>query len=120
MNNEEDPLSFEPTRDDYPSSSEPKYTCHECEYSTSKRSNLMKHIVSKQDQNQMYPCDMCEYNGSTARDLKFHVKSKHEGRQYSCDKCGYVATNSNNLKLHIKNKHERRRIKESREEKREK
>ena len=68
----------------------------------------------------MYPCDMCEYNGSTARDLKFHVKSKHEGRQYSCDKCGYVATNSNNLKLHIKNKHERRRIKESREEKREK
>ena len=46
MNNEEDPLSFEPTRDDYPSSSEPKYTCHECEYSTSKRSSFMKHIVS--------------------------------------------------------------------------
>ena len=52
MNNEEDPLSFGSTRDDYPSSSEPKYTCHECEYSTSKRSNLMKHIVSKQTENQ--------------------------------------------------------------------
>ena len=78
INNEEDPLCFGSSRDNHPSTSEPKYTCHDCEYSTSKRSNLMKHIVSKQDENQVYPCDMCEYNGSTARELKFHVKSKHE------------------------------------------
>ncbi len=66
----------------------------------------MKHIVSKQDENQMYPCDMCEYNGSFLQDLKFHVKSKHKGGPYSCSKCGFVAINSLYLKLHIESKHE--------------
>ena len=48
----------------YPSSSEPQYNCHECEYSTSKRSNLMKHIISKQDENQAYPCDWCNFESA--------------------------------------------------------
>ena len=67
----------------------------------------MKHIVSKQDENQVYLCDMREYNGSTARELKFHVKSKHE---YTCDECEYSTINRLNLMKHIVSKQDENQV----------
>ena len=57
--------------------SEPQYTCDECEYSTSNRQNLMKHIVSKQDENQVYPCDWCKIEANSLISLKNHRERIH-------------------------------------------
>ena len=63
--------------DNYLSLSELKYTCDECEYSTSNRSNLMEHIVSKQDENQVFPCDWCKFVSNSLINLKNHRERIH-------------------------------------------
>ena len=70
-------LSVFAANDNYPSLSEPQYTCDVCKYSTSNRSNLIKHIVSKQDENQVYPCDWCKIEADSLINLKNHRERIH-------------------------------------------
>ena len=82
-----------------------RYSCTQCDYQVTKKSNLQRHKQAKHEQIRRYSCDQCKYQASLQVYLRKHVKSKHEGVKYSCDKCEYQVTKKDNLQEHQQSKH---------------
>ena len=107
-----------PNDDDDPLLPESKYSCDECEYSTSVQANLTTHKKRKQMNDSInlrnhiesklggviYSYDKCEYSATTTGNLILHIKRKHESVRYPCNQCEYVATSSNKLSRHFMEK----------------
>ncbi|KAF5278822.1 hypothetical protein FQR65_LT03510 [Abscondita terminalis] len=104
--------------------------CGECDYSTSKKSNLSRHFIAMHKYNgKQYKCDLCEYGTTDKRLLICHINRhtnkipykcklcdytcrnlrtlkghsyKHSGKwPYECDKCGYKTITKYNITIHI-------------------
>ena len=50
-------------------------------------------------------CESCNYKTTDRSNLKKHVQSIHEGKKEHCNECLYAASSKGNLKKHITNKH---------------
>ena len=64
-------------------SSEPKYEvveypCHICNFTSTNKHDLLKHLKSKHLSIQMYYCYHCDYKSRDKGDLLTHTKSKHK------------------------------------------
>ena len=88
-----------PNDDDDPPLPEFKYSCDECEYSTSIRANLTTHMKRKQNKVLMYPCDHCEFSPLMLTQLKNHIKKKHE---IPCAQCAFISNSNKDMKMHSK------------------
>ena len=82
--------------------SESKYSCDECEYSTSIQANLTTHMKRKQIKVLMYPCDYCKFSPLMLTQLKNHIRKKHE---IPCDQCALIAKTSKEMNIHSKRYH---------------
>lgn len=79
-------------------------SCEQCDYMTTNKKNLNKHIVSNHE-GICFPCEQCNYKGTTKQNLKSHFEAQHEGIRYPCDQCKYQATLKANLKTHMASQH---------------
>ena len=52
---------------------------------------LAMYVKSKKEKIK-YTCDQCPYKATCKSDLIRHIKSVHEGVKYSCEQCQYKAT----------------------------
>ena len=50
-------------------------------------------------------CDQNEYSTTKGSNLKKHVQERHEGISHQCEKCEYSSPDEQNLRRHIKIKH---------------
>ena len=80
------------------------HQCQQCEFETTQKGNLQRHIKSVHD-GQKFPCPQCEYKATQKGDLKKHNKSVHAGRKFPCPKCEYKATQKRSLQTHLKSVH---------------
>ena len=78
--------------------------CEECDYKTSRRSNLTRHIRTAHSMLRFH-CEVCEKSFSDNCSLSRHVATAHTKSSYSCSFCGFSATRPSNLKVHIEAVH---------------
>lgn len=53
----------------------------------------------------MYSCHQCDYKSTKLFNVKKHTASIHDGIRYPCKFCDYRATESGHLKKHMKTRH---------------
>ena len=56
-------------------------------------------------QYEAYSCEDCDFKASRRSDLVWHKKSKHEGVVYECSNCELKTSRLDNLRWHQKLKH---------------
>ena len=83
------------------------HICSICDYSFSEKGSLKKHIESAHEEKKPHKCSICDYSSSRNNVLKIHMESVHEGRKpHNCSICGYSFSQKSSLKRHIKSVHE--------------
>ena len=55
-----------------------EYPCHICNFTSTHKHDLLKHLKSKHLSIQMYYCYHCDYKSRDKGDLLTHTKSKHK------------------------------------------
>ena len=55
--------------------------CHRCDYSTTVKGHMKKHIESIHE-GMLYPCALCEHNANDKSNLARHQQSKHRVEKY--------------------------------------
>ena len=74
-----------------------------CEYASSKRSDLAKHIKSVHEKKRDFECAWCDYSASAKVNLAQHVRGVHEKRrEFKCTECDYAASQKWILAQHIR------------------
>ena len=87
-----------------------EYPCHLCQYTSSFKLNLLKHIKFDHSITR-YHCYHCEYRATDRDTLLAHKETKHnkmvmKRMSYSCDKCDYIGSYKKLLR-HVKWNHEK-------------
>lgn len=101
--------------------------CSECEYLTTNRVSLKRHIRRKH-QSGVFTCDSCDFTTTQPGNLDLHMRNhrvellqcthcnystthsghmnthmrKHAGTLLQCDQCDYVTAYANELKIHVR------------------
>jgi len=92
-----------------------KLSCIVCEFTTTQKSNLTKHMATKHGQDvdgrlleDRFKCDTCEFRCVTKHILKNHILRKHTERdamRFKCDECSYASVEKAALDKHRRFKH---------------
>ena len=87
-----------------------KYKCSLCNYTSSTKSNLTKHILGIHERRKPYICDLCEYKTYFSSNLLRHVHSVHEeSKSFTCHICEYRCSAKAILMAHILSVHEKKK-----------
>jgi len=84
-----------------------KYQCEFCDYKTSYKGSLKKHIVKLHETPNNFKCSQCSAEFCYEISLQGHVKSVHSGRLFKCNDVNFIfaANTLRNLKVHQRRKH---------------
>ena len=93
--------SIEPKNTNDSNDSGVKYDCNQCNFETTKQSNMVNHILENKHEIIKYSCCHCSYQAATQRKLNIHVQSKHDNIHYYCSHCNYRAPTNAVLKKHV-------------------
>ena len=77
------------------------FQCKQCNYSTNKSGNLIRHQESHKDMKN-FACDQCDLSFSENRNLIEHIKTAHEGKIIKCEHCNSIAATKSSLARHMK------------------
>eukprot|EP00088_Acartia_fossae_P045061 TRINITY_DN4817_c0_g1_i7.p1 TRINITY_DN4817_c0_g1~~TRINITY_DN4817_c0_g1_i7.p1 ORF type:complete len:703 (-),score=122.26 TRINITY_DN4817_c0_g1_i7:114-2222(-) len=84
---------------------EVKCTESGCDYSTTNKQCLEKHI-DKVHKGIRWPCSQCDFVGLYASSLNRHIKIEHKGITLKCSECNFTANYESKLKRHVRRVHE--------------
>ncbi|XP_069364218.1 zinc finger protein 271-like [Maniola hyperantus] len=84
-----------------PCSSEKQYLCKLCEYKSTRKANLVRHIRTHTGENP-FSCDMCEFKTALKPHLIRHKRTHTGHKPYSCELCVYKTGQKANLVRHIR------------------
>jgi uncharacterized Zn-finger protein len=81
-----------------------------CNYTSSRKGDLQKHIKAVHDQIRDFKCDSecCNYTCSENETLQAHIKAVHDNiKNFKCDRegCDFRCSTNSNLQVHIKAVH---------------
>ena len=83
------------------------FKCEVCDYRSSRKCDLKKHISLVHEAKKRFKCDICKAIIITKYGLKRHINSVHEGiKPFKCNICDYQTTRKLSLKSHIVSVHE--------------
>ena len=77
------------------------FQCKQCNYSTDKPGNLIRHQESHKD-TKKFPCNQCDLSFSENRNLIEHIETVHEGKVIKCEHCNSIAATKSSLARHMK------------------
>ena len=67
---------------------EKAFKCESCDYSSSLKDNMKKHIESIHKRNKPFQCEFCKQNFEGKGDMKQHITSIHVGKKsFICEFC---------------------------------
>ena len=84
---------------------DPKFFCDQCEYATTRRYHLKRHLQAVHE-GVKHPCDQCSFQASDSSVLVQHRKSLHEYVRYRCGECEFTAKSPAHVRKHRKCEHE--------------
>ena len=82
------------------------YKCECCDYTSTRKSCIVKHMVLRHKELDPYKCSKCDYYSEEKRQMIRHVKEVHNTDKIQCPKCE-IKIAPENLKKHIKRIHDR-------------
>ena len=86
--------------------SEETFRCSKCEFETTTRTMLNKHITDVHEIKN-YKCDKCNFEDKTEENLNKHITNIHmNDEDMKCRKCRYEAKERNDLSKHIADVHD--------------
>ena len=86
--------------------SEETFRCSKCEFETTTRTMLNKHITDVHEIKR-YKCDKCDFEDKTEEKLNKHITNIHmNDEDMKCRKCSYEAKERNDLSKHIADVHD--------------
>nr|XP_027204656.1 zinc finger protein 808-like [Dermatophagoides pteronyssinus] len=85
-------------------SGDKRYKCKQCEYATSDKSALQRHILIHTGE-KPYKCNQCKYASSDKSGLRKHIRIHSDYKPYKCNHCQYATINNSDLKRHVRRKH---------------
>ena len=87
------------------------HKCSICDYTTSSKGNLKRHIDSIHSGKKPHKCLICDHITSSKGNLKQHIEAVHEGKKlFKCFICDYSTSNNGGLKRHIEAVHEGKKL----------
>ena len=90
------------------------YKCNVCEYASSRKGDLTRHVAAVHDKIKPYKCTVCEYAASTKGSLTYHIQINHtKDTPHKCNQCKYGTAQKVNLKRHISAVHYKRKTKQA-------
>ncbi len=86
------------------SSSKDTNKCTVCDYSTAKRSNLIRHLRKHVEEEEKHPkCKVCTYRSRDPSDYCFHMKAKHpDYNPIKCTVCDQSFLTTSQLRRHLR------------------
>ncbi|KAJ3393441.1 hypothetical protein HDU84_001931 [Entophlyctis sp. JEL0112] len=83
------------------------YSCDGCDYSTSRRSNMLQHLKKHDEGREKFLCDVCNKTFGRLKDLQRHESVHNQGERYVCTVSGCQKTykRKDGLQRHIRNFH---------------
>jgi len=81
-----------------------KFSCEKCEFQTSQKLRLTRHIYSTHEV-VVYDCEECDFSTKRKGHLKNHRESKHQGIKHQCDDCESEFVTRQSLTIHKKKHH---------------
>ena len=85
-----------------------RFHCEQCEYKTSRKCDLNKHIKQVHEKIKDVECPSCEFKCSTKSQLNQHIKQVHDKiKDVHCPTCEFKCTTQGQLKIHIKAVHDK-------------
>ncbi|XP_052741016.1 zinc finger protein 84 isoform X2 [Bicyclus anynana] len=82
-------------------SGEKPYSCEICNFKTSRKNNLLMHIKTHSDE-KPYSCEICNYKSALKKNFLRHMTIHTAEKPYSCEICNYRTSHKNNLMKHIR------------------
>lgn len=83
-----------------------KFMCAQCNYRTTYKSVLKKHVSFAHEKNFTNKCDSCSFATYYKCKLREHVRTVHEKiKKYTCQQCNSKFSRSDNLKQHVESVH---------------
>ena len=82
------------------------YKCECCDYTSTRKSCIVKHMVLRHKELDPYKCSKCDYYSEEKRKMAKHVREVHNTDKIQCPKCE-IKIAPENLKKHIKRIHDR-------------
>ena len=82
--------------------------CEECDYQTTFKSNLTRHMENRHSNDRdskKFECEECDKKCNSKEALKYHTNAIHSGIRFPCEHCIYKATTQQGLKKHQVHKH---------------
>ena len=84
------------------------FKCEICDYSSSKKDNLKKHVANVHEKKKPFVCKICDKRFSEKARMTEHVKSVHEQKELIiCELCDYTCFWKNSMMRHIADVHEK-------------
>ena len=82
--------------------------CPKCEYQSTRKCKLQRHIKVVHDKIKDHHCKVCEYKARDICRLQRHVESVHvRTKSHKCPKCDFAAARKDNLTQHIRAVHDK-------------
>ncbi|RXG62242.1 Transcriptional repressor CTCF [Armadillidium vulgare] len=81
------------------------FTCSYCDYSSSAKANVKRHVMFKHTGEKNAQCSFCERWFTTNEQLKLHIRVHTGDKPYQCSYCPLKYTQSCHLTRHVLKKH---------------
>ena len=90
-----------------------KFMCKECNYSSTNKNNVQRHIFLKHlhfqtEDNKIFLCKECNYSSKYETNLRRHIKNKHSENGHipvTCEICGRLFKHNYSLTCHMQQNH---------------
>ena len=80
-----------------------RFKCSDCDYKTSKKNHLQRHIDSVHLKLKPFECDNCDLKFALKGQLQQHIDAVHlKLKPFMCNECGFKATRNGTLQRHTK------------------
>jgi uncharacterized Zn-finger protein len=83
------------------------FTCKACDYKSSRKTDMNRHIASVHEGKKPFKCGACDYMSVRKVDLKKHISSVHENTRtepYVCTICDAIFSRKTNMAIFMDKK----------------
>ena len=100
------PINFTPVHE-----GKKPFKCDICDYCSSRKSHMNRHIESVHEGKKPFKCEICDYSCSLKKTMKIHAASVHEGlKPFKCHICDYCCSQKGNMNRHVASVHEGKKL----------